>query len=222
MAAISDQELLVKAQSRSGRGQSQKILPLPDEDDDGDARGKAGDYRIRYELDDGTQPCRAECNENDAGHQGCDLQSGDAVLCRNDGQYRNERAGGPDTCMRVPPKRDVHQPRDNRRIQPLLRRAPEAIANAIARGSATTPTTRPASRLLRMCPRDHSPAVLACSSAIMIAWLYRLRRRRAVTRCTGGSTLTAAVARSRLRVQGRHDYRHAGCDPPRIVNRVRK
>jgi hypothetical protein len=65
---------------------------------------------------------------------------------------------------------DVTGPR--KREHPCSGRAPEAIANAIASGSATMPTTIPASKLFAMCFRDHNPAALPSSSAI-IDWSIR-------------------------------------------------
>ena len=79
---------------------------------------------------------------------------------------------GPDICTRVPPKIAVKRPATMAVYRPCSGRAPDAMAKAMPSGKATTPTTIPASKLLRICPRDHRPAALASSSAITAAALY--------------------------------------------------
>jgi hypothetical protein len=74
---------------------------------------------------------------------------------------------GPAICTRVPPNRDVSIAATIAVYNPCSGRAPDAIANAIASGSATMPTTIPASKLFAMCFRDHSPAALASSRVII-------------------------------------------------------
>ncbi len=74
---------------------------------------------------------------------------------------------GPEICTRVPPKSEVRTPATIEVYKPCSGRAPLAIAKAMAKGRATTPTMMPATTLLRMCARVHKPAALACSTAIM-------------------------------------------------------
>jgi len=51
---------------------------------------------------------------------------------------------GPPICTRLPPSTDTRKPAMIAVKRPLSGDTPEAIANAIAKGMATTPTTNPA------------------------------------------------------------------------------
>src|SRR5688500_3362853 len=74
---------------------------------------------------------------------------------------------GPEICTRVPPNSDVATPATIAVYRPCAGVTPDAIANAMARGSATTPTTRPAAKSRGRCARANSPARWASSRAII-------------------------------------------------------
>jgi len=74
---------------------------------------------------------------------------------------------GPEICTSVPPKREVISAATMAVYSPCSGRAPLAIANAIASGSATTPTTMPARTLLRIWASVHKPSAFARRRAIM-------------------------------------------------------
>ena len=74
---------------------------------------------------------------------------------------------GPEICNRLPPNAEVKNPATMAVYSPCSGLAPEAMANAMASGKATTPTTRPAAMLLDQCPRRNNPALAASRRAIM-------------------------------------------------------
>src|ERR1700722_15958009 len=76
---------------------------------------------------------------------------------------------GPEIWARVPPNIDVRSAATMAVYNPCSGRAPEAMANAMASGKATMPTTKPATTLLGFWERDHKPAAFPSSSAIMPA-----------------------------------------------------
>ena len=65
---------------------------------------------------------------------------------------------GPATCTRVPPNSETARPPRMAVYSPCSGRAPDAIAKAIASGSATTPTMSPESRLRSQCSGLSRPA----------------------------------------------------------------
>ncbi len=68
---------------------------------------------------------------------------------------------GPAICTRVPPSSDTQRPATIAVYRPCSGRAPDAIANAIASGSATTPTITPATTLPAHEWRANRPALRA-------------------------------------------------------------
>ncbi len=75
---------------------------------------------------------------------------------------------GPETCTRVPPRTEVARPATMAVYSPCSGFAPEAIAKAIASGSATMPTTTPATTFRQISSRRNSPALRASRNAIMV------------------------------------------------------
>lgn len=57
---------------------------------------------------------------------------------------------GPEICTRVPPKSEVNSAATMAVYSPCSGRAPDAMANAMASGRATMPTTNPANTLFRI------------------------------------------------------------------------
>ena len=55
---------------------------------------------------------------------------------------------GPPICTRLPPSAEMRKPATMAVNRPRSGGTPEPMANAIASGSATTPTTMPATRSL--------------------------------------------------------------------------
>ena len=99
------------------------------------------------ELDDSAELREAHRQQDDAGHQGRDLQTVDAVLGGDAREHATNAPVGPEICTRVPPNRAVTTPATMAVYRPCSGFAPEAIANAIASGNATMPTTTPATTL---------------------------------------------------------------------------
>lgn len=60
---------------------------------------------------------------------------------------------GPPICTREPPKAEIRKPATIAVQIPAVGLIPEAIAKAMARGSASTPTVMPADRSLPNCAR---------------------------------------------------------------------
>ena len=59
---------------------------------------------------------------------------------------------GPPICTREPPKAEMMKPATMAVQMPAVGDMPEAIAKAIASGSASTPTVRPAETSWLSCP----------------------------------------------------------------------
>ena len=60
---------------------------------------------------------------------------------------------GPPICTRLPPIADITKPATTAVIRPFSGLTPDAMANAIAKGSATIPTITPAITSLENCWR---------------------------------------------------------------------
>ncbi|MNN36072.1 hypothetical protein D3C81_1499480 [compost metagenome] len=90
---------------------------------------------------------------------------------------------GPAICRRLPPNIDTASPATMAVYSPCSGLAPDAIANAIASGSATTPTITPDTRLGSQLARRNSPACHASRSAIMRRILAVVQCRREGRRC---------------------------------------
>ena len=58
---------------------------------------------------------------------------------------------GPPICTRLPPRAEMRKPAMMAVNRPASGLSPDAIANAIASGSATTATVRPAAKSLAKC-----------------------------------------------------------------------
>ena len=71
---------------------AEEVAPLADEDDHADAGREAQHHGVRNELDDAAEACQAEQQQNRSGHEGGELQTGDAVLGRNARQNDDESA----------------------------------------------------------------------------------------------------------------------------------
>src|SRR5262245_35501788 len=74
---------------------------------------------------------------------------------------------GPEICTRVPPRSEVASPATIAVYRPCSGFAPEAMANAIASGSATMPTITPATTLGQSWARLKRPARWASRKAII-------------------------------------------------------
>ena len=74
---------------------------------------------------------------------------------------------GPAICRRLPPKMDTAAPATIAVYSPCSGLTPEAIANAMAKGSATTPTMIPATRFGSQFLIRSNPACFASSIAII-------------------------------------------------------
>ena len=61
-------------------------------------------------------------------------------------------AGGPPICTREPPNAEIRKPATIAVCRPLSGVVPEAMASAIASGSATMATVRPATASARRSP----------------------------------------------------------------------
>ncbi len=93
---------------------------------------------------------------------------------------------GPAIWTRVPPNSETARPLTMAVYSPCSGRAPDAIAKAIASGSATTPTIAPATMLLPQEPRANNPARRASRKAIKQMLLHcRAKRRRLVASILG-------------------------------------
>ena len=101
--------------------QSEEILPLADENDHPDARREAGDHGFGDEFDNAAQPGKPKRQENHAGHEGGDLQTGDAVLRGDDGQDGNESAGGARYLQARTAEQRRQETRDDGRVNALFR-----------------------------------------------------------------------------------------------------
>ena len=60
-------------------------------------------------------------------------------------------AAGPPICTRLPPSAEMRKPAMIAVNRPASGLSPDAMANAIASGSATTATVRPAAKSLAKC-----------------------------------------------------------------------
>jgi len=74
---------------------------------------------------------------------------------------------GPAIWMRDPPNSDTAMPAMIAVYSPCSGLTPDAMANAIASGSATTPTITPAVMLGSQWARRNNPARAASANAIM-------------------------------------------------------
>jgi hypothetical protein len=74
---------------------------------------------------------------------------------------------GPAICTRLPPSAETRKPATIAVYRPCSGFAPEAMAKAMASGSATTPTITPATTLRAQCWRANRPALRASSRAII-------------------------------------------------------
>src|SRR5690606_2370827 len=75
---------------------------------------------------------------------------------------------GPASGMRLPPNRDTMNPAMVAVYKPCPGLAPEAVANAMARGNATTPTIRPATKLFTQQRPASSPDRYASTIASIV------------------------------------------------------
>src|SRR5947209_16820501 len=63
---------------------------------------------------------------------------------------------GPPICTRLPPSSEIRNPATMAVYNPCAGETPDAMPNAIASGSATTPTTRPAIKSLENFCQEYS------------------------------------------------------------------
>ncbi len=61
---------------------------------------------------------------------------------------------GPPICTRLPPRNEIRKPATTAVTRPFSGETPEAMANAMASGIATMPTTTPAWTSARNCLRE--------------------------------------------------------------------
>ncbi|MCY1424035.1 hypothetical protein D9M71_397660 [compost metagenome] len=126
-------ELLVEVLA-AGRRQAEEILPLADPDDHPDAGGEPDDDWRRDELDDRAQAGDTEQQEDDARHDGGDLQSIDAVLGGNSGEDDDEGAGRPGDLHPAAAQQGYRQASDDRGVDALLRLHPGADGDGEGHG----------------------------------------------------------------------------------------
>ena len=96
-----------------------------------------------YGMNSISRPSRtiAHRDEDDSGHQARREQAVEAVLGDDRGEDDHERRGWPRDLELRPAEERHDEPGDDRRIEPMLRGTPTAMASAIESGSATMPTT---------------------------------------------------------------------------------
>ncbi|MNN31671.1 hypothetical protein D3C81_1453680 [compost metagenome] len=126
-------ELLVEMLA-ADRRQAEEVLPLADPDDHPDAGGEADDDRRGDELDDRAEARHAKRQEDDAGHDGGDLQPVDAVLGGDPGEDDDEGAGRPGDLHPAAAQQGYRQAGDDRGVDALLRLHPGADGDGEGHG----------------------------------------------------------------------------------------
>lgn len=115
-------------------------------DDHRDSVGEADHHRPRNELHRRTETCRTEHHQHDARQQRANVQTDNSVLQHNSGHDDDERPGrAANLCLRAAQRGD-QKSATTAQYNPVCGGTPEAMANAIASGSATRPTVMPAIR----------------------------------------------------------------------------
>jgi len=129
--------------------QAEEVPHLEGGDDDRDARGEAGGHREGHELDEAAETHDAHGEEEDARHQAGQEEPPHPEGVRDRGEDHDERRGGPGDLHPGAAEEGMRPPATIAVYRPCVGGTPEAMASAIERGRATTPTTAPAKRSRR-------------------------------------------------------------------------